>query len=249
MNNDYLIKKLRSEFTDTAILSRTELYSFFRSFEPDIKESTIRWRIYNLKDRGIIRAVDRTMFSLVYKPSYQPVIENRQKDIFGRVFKEFKEIRSCIWSTKWVHEFMLHQPGRSFSVLEVENGAEELVFHFLQGCNIRNVFFAPDEDTMEKYVYQNPDSVVIRSLISKSPLQKIGSMAVPTLEKILVDLYADPKFYQLFQGTELAFIYNTAFEKYSVNRTRLLNYARRRGKKVALMEFLERKTPLSTLAK
>ena len=77
-------------------------------------------------------------------------------------------------------------------------------------------------------------------LISKSPVQKIGAYTVPLIEKILVDLYSDTKLFTLFQGGELEFIFSSALEKYSVNETRMLNYAARRGKKQDLAAFIER---------
>ncbi|MFA6126340.1 MAG: DUF6577 family protein [Bacteroidales bacterium] len=79
-------------------------------------------------------------------------------------------------------------------------------------------------------------------LISKSPVQKIGTYTVPLIEKILVDLYADTKLFTLFQGGELEFIFSSVLEKYSVNETRMLNYAARRGKKQDLALFIERLT-------
>lgn len=76
-------------------------------------------------------------------------------------------------------------------------------------------------------------------LISKSPVQKLGTLTVPLIEKILVDLFADTKLFALFQGSELEFIFSSVLEKYSVNETRMLNYAARRGKRKDLAVFIE----------
>lgn len=240
--NNLVVNQLRIKFSDTTAFTRVQLYEFFRELDPEVKETTIRWRIYNLKENGIIRAIDKTWFSLAILPPFLPVLENRQKEIFGRVTKEFPGIKACIWSTKWIHEFMLHQPGRSFSILEVEKGSEEIVFNHLLITKMRNILLRPDPDQLDKYISPNSDTVVVRPLISKSPVQKIGTYTVPLIEKILVDLYADTKLFTLFQGGELEFIFSSVLEKYSVNETRMLNYAARRGKKQDLALFIERLT-------
>jgi hypothetical protein len=135
---------------------------------------------------------------------------------------------------------MLHQPGRSFSILEVEKGSEEIVFNHLLNTRMRNILLRPDPDQLDKYISPNSDTVVVRPLISKSPVQKIGTYTVPLIEKILVDLFADTKLFTPFQGGELEFIFRSVLEKYSVNETRMLNYATRRGKKQDLAAFIKR---------
>jgi hypothetical protein len=237
--NFIFVNQLRIKFNSTTAFTRTQLYEFFRELDPEVKEITIRWRIYNLKENGIIRAIDKTWFSLAILPPFLPVQENRQKEIYRRVTKEFPGIKACIWTTKWIHEFMLHQPGRSFSILEVEKGSEEIVFNHLSDNRIRNILLRPDPDQLDKYISPNSDTVVVRSLISKSPVQKLCTCTVPLIEKILVDLFANPKLFTLFQGSELEFIYSSVLEKYSVNETRMLNYAARRGKKQDLAVFLQ----------
>lgn len=244
INNDLIAKDLIEQvilkFGDSPSFTRVELFEFFRGYDPNLKDTTFRWRIHNLKVLKIIYALDKNRFTLKVKPSFQPVLENRQKDVYNRIHKEYPELKICIWTTKWVNEFILHLPGRSFTIFEVEKGAEELVFYFLQDNKIRNVYLNPSAEVFDKYVHQNPDSVVIKSLVTKTPLQELENISMPLLEKILVDLLVDPVLFQMFQGSELEFIYNSAFEKYHVNTTWMLNYASRRQKKVVLAQFLDR---------
>jgi len=234
-----LIEELLLKFDDSSSFTRVELVEFFRDYDPKLKDSTFRWFIHDLKALKIIYQLDKNHFTLKAKPSFQPLIENRQKDVYNRIHKEFPELKLCMWSTKWVHEFMLHQPGKSFTICEVEKGAEELIFNFLQDNKTRNVYLKPSADVFEFYVHQNPDSVVIKSIVTKAPLQELEKISVPRLEKILVDLLVDPVQFQMFQGSELEFIYNSAFEKYHVNTTWMLNYGSRRRKKMLLSQFLE----------
>ena len=65
-----------------------------------------------------------------------------------------------------------------------------------------------------------------------------SKVAVPTLEKILVDLYCDEKLFFAFQGSQLDKIFEGAFEKYSINLSRLINYAKRRNREEGVKQFL-----------
>ena len=46
--------RLIEEFKDRDTFSREELFDFFRYFEPNLKEGTFGWRIYDLKNKNII---------------------------------------------------------------------------------------------------------------------------------------------------------------------------------------------------
>jgi len=47
---------------------------------------------------------------------------------------------------------------------------------------------------------------------------------VASLEKILIDLATDKEFFP-FQGNEIHSIYDSAFEKYTINESAMLRYA------------------------
>lgn len=53
-------------------------------------------------------------------------------------------------------------------------------------------------------------------------------MVTPTIEKLLVDIQKDEDF-DYMQGTEITYMYQTAFDLYTVNTPKMLRYAKRRG--------------------
>ncbi len=241
---DYITGQLMNHFKELPFFSRAELLDFYRQFEPEIKKTTFEGRIYHLKAKKLISSIDSKRFSLSYKPRFSPMLENQQKDIFSKVEKQFHDVRCCIWSTKWMNEFMLHQPGRFITVLEVGDEAAEIVFHFLQDNNIRNMFFKPTAKEIENYISENFDSIVIESLVTKSPLEVISNVRVPSIEKILVDIFSDKNLYVVFQGSELSFIFNSVFKKYEIDFSKLFNYAKRRGKDKELTAFIRSNTDI-----
>ena len=74
------------------------------------------------------------------------------------------------------------------------------------------------------------DFILVKPIISESPLAVKEGVSVPELEKILVDHEAD-KEYAAMTDSEIQKEFQKAFELYSVNTSRLLRYAARKGKK------------------
>ncbi len=197
-----------------------------------------------LKDMKVITPISQDHFILSYKPVFKPEIDDFQKKIHLRVEKQFPSLKQCIWSTKAVNEFMLHLPVKFITVLQVEREAIEPVFDFIQSLNFGTVYIEPDKKEIERYIFETERSIVLQSLISRAPLQKIGNVTTVTLEKIIVDLFSDRNLFSAFQGRELVYIINNAYKKYLVNFTTLFHYAGRRGKEKDLRRFLLEKTDI-----
>jgi len=238
MKEAILIKSLKEEFKDRDFFSREELYKFFTKYTPELKETTFRWRIYDLKQKQIIRSVSKARFSLFYQPAFIPEIDLKIKNTFQQLKKEFPYVKISIWNTKWLNHLMLHQPGRFLTIIEVENEAKSSVFNYLKDAGHKNVFLEPNKKEIENYIADNADSLVVMGLISKSPTVEINRIIVPSIEKILVDIFSDSSLYASFQGSEMTYIYENAFKKYDVNETRLYNYANRRNKRKDLEHFI-----------
>lgn len=244
MAKNFITEQLKQEFKGRESFSREELFDFYRQFKPDLKETTFRWRIYQLKEEKIIRRLSRHEFSLAYKPPFKPEIDDIERKIYTKLEKQFPQLKQCIWSTKAVNEFMLHLPGKFITIMEAEKDALEPVFHYLKDINIRNVYLQPNEKELERYIYETETAVILQSLVSKAPTQKVEKVTTATIEKMLVDLYCDRKLFNAFQGSELVYIINNAYARYAIDFTKLFSYAKRRRKEIDLIQFLSDKTDI-----
>ena len=56
----------------------------------------------------------------------------------------------------------------------------------------------------------------------------VKGIRIPTLEKLLVDIQKDADFDYL-RGAESLYMYQMAFDLYTINTQRLMRYAKRRG--------------------
>ncbi|MDO8898236.1 MAG: hypothetical protein Q7V19_11335 [Bacteroidales bacterium] len=244
MAKDFIIERLKKEFEGRESFLREELLDFYRYFEPELKETTFRWRIYHLKSKQVITPISRGQFTLSFKPVFIPDLEDAERKIFSKLEKQFPSLKICIWSTKIANEFMLHIPGKFITILQVEKEAIESVYSFLKDQNFPNVFIEPKEKEIERYIYESETAIVLKSLVSKSPTQKVNTVATTTLEKLIVDLYCDKKLFAAFQGSELVHIVNNAYKRYSIDFTKLFHYAKRRSKDAELVEFFSDKTDI-----
>lgn len=244
MAKDFIIEQLKKVFKGRDTFSRDELYHFYSQFEPDLKETTFRWKIFQLKEKKIITPLSRGLFSFEYKPVFKPEISEIERKIYNKIGKQFPTLKQCMWSTKVVSGFMVHQPGRFVTILEVENDALEPVFHFLKDISIHNVFLQPEEKEIKRYVFEAESAIILQSLISKAPTQKIKGITTITIEKMIVDIYCDRKLFNAFQGSELINIINNAFHRYAIDFTKLFSYAKRRRKETDLMEYLLQQTDI-----
>lgn len=237
--NSLHIKELRNAFAHDQSISVHDLIQFFQKFEENIKRSTVDWRIYELTKLGILHRIGRGTYSLSETYYFKPEVSRSLKLLFGTVKNQFPYLNICIWNTKLINEFMLHQPGRFYTILEVDKDAMEPVFYELKDQG-RDVFLNPSEEVLSKYVISKKEPIIITSLITEAPLEEINGIKTATLEKVLVDICSNEILFSSQQGAELSRIYETAFEKYTISETKLLRYARRRNRKEVVEQLIKK---------
>ena len=244
---DFSIEQLKKRFAHHPHITREELLGFYRSVEPDLKESTFAWRIYSLKEKSQLKPIRRGVYTFSTKPQFHPQVEPKLNEIALKLNKAFPVARKCVWNTQWLNEWMIHQPGRFLLLVEVEAVATESVFYFLKDEKYKNVYLNPDENLLERYIYEESESIIVKPLVTKAPLEKEQQISTPSLEKILVDIFVDRKLFNAFQGSELVHIFNTLYSTYALNITKMTAYAKRRAKDQELIDFMTKNTLLSEL--
>lgn len=217
--------------------SSTDLMEFYRTFEPEVKKATVNWRIYNLMQEGILNRVGRGKFSLGKGVAYIPDVSNKLNSVYKKIKSDFPFLSVCLWSTSVLNEFMLHQPGRYYQLIEVDKDAMESVFYYLKDRNY-SVFMEPSEQLIRRYIIYEKEPCIVKSLVSEAPIQLVNGFPTVTIEKLLVDIFCDPVIFNAQQGSEMNQIFNEAFEKYSISESKMLRYASRRRKKKELDNYL-----------
>jgi len=215
----------------------TDIIQFYRTIEPQIKTSTVNWRIYSLVQMGVLNRIGRGKLALGESRIFLPEISNKLKSINSKLKKEFPFLEICLWNTSTFNEFMIHQPGRFYILVEVERDAAQSVFFFLKEAR-NSVFIEPTKDLIEKYLPDKKETLIVKSLVTEAPLQKIAGINTATIEKMLVDIFCDNVIFSAQQGSEMRTIFREAMNKYVVNENRMLRYADRRRKKESFRNYL-----------
>lgn len=232
------IKKLKANFESQESFRTKDIALFYQTTDSNITETAINWRIYSLIQKGIIERVGKGVFKIGKNQIFIPEITSQQKTIYRILYKKFPFSKFCIWNTSVLNEFSLHQSNLAFTLIEVEKESLQAVFYDLQENN-KNVFLEPSNEVIENYLLQTKSAIIVKTLISEAPIQIIQNIPVPTIEKILVDLFCDRNLFYAYQGKELHTIFQEAFSKYTVNQNKILRYSNRRGKKEEFIEYLK----------
>lgn len=238
-------RQILKHFKGKGHFDRNNLSSFLNDLDPEITESALTWRIHDLVKREVIDQVKLGVYIISGKKAYKPFVSDKLARLSKIVAKEFSELDYCLWSTEWLNDFTRHQLGTFFYILEVEKDFVEEVFHAYSELKNYRVYMDPKEDIMQRYV-ESENSIVIKPLVSRSPKQKFAikekskdEIYVPTLEKILIDVYSDAVTFYAIQGSEMDTLFENALKRYQINFTRLLSYARRRNKEEQIKSYLE----------
>lgn len=154
---------------------------------------------------------------------YQRVISPRMRAVADTLTGSFVGMSHCITDT-----------GRNLIVEVPKSMCNEvrtvLKQHFQDVALIRNAY--PMMEDLH-------DFILVKPLISEAPVFEEGGISVPNLEKLLVD-YDSDKEYATLTDDDIQDKFQRAFELYSVNTSRLLRYAGRKGKKEEILGRLER---------
>lgn len=228
-------------FQGKSIITLDELRQYFIIREPKLKDSTLRWRIYHLKEKQVLLPIKRGVYTLNQKPNFRPQISKRILRIHYTLADSYSpSLNHVLWSTEWLHQFMIQQPSNSIIIVETEKDWLNSIFTDLQPF-YKNVYLNPDAKVVRDYLSVQKESIVVKPLISRAPIYEAKEhMQVAMLEKILVDVFCDSHLFVSYQGSELENIFINAWKTYSLNLSALFNYAKRRKRAEALQSFLEK---------
>jgi hypothetical protein len=238
MKTNFFIEEMSRQFKRGEYFTRDQLITFYKQFDPQVKPGTFGWYLYILKKKNIIELVRKGTYTISGKSRFSPVPGRKIRKIDTYLKKNFVELKYNLWTTGWLNEFTTHQQIKEITILEIEKDSMDSVFANLRDNGFKNIFLKPDKTLMERYISEGNEAVVIKPVISRSPVQLVNKIPVPTLEKILVDVFCDEIIFYFYKGTEIINIYNYALKNYTLNLTMLFNYAGRRKRTEALKTFM-----------
>jgi hypothetical protein len=119
----------------------------------------------------------------------------------------------------------------------VDKDAMESIFYYMKDKNY-SVYMEPSQELIRRYMIDEKEPLIVKSLVSEAPIQRVNEIPTVTIEKLLVDIFCDPVIFNAQQGSEMNQIFKEAFEKYTISESKLLRYASRRRRKSELDNYL-----------
>jgi hypothetical protein len=235
--------KLISYFRKKNSVTRADIKSFFIQSNPGLSEQDFRKALDLLIKRDSIVHAGRDLYLIqssypTKKNKYSPSGSHSVREVGNILRKSFPYLNFALWETHSLYEFMNHQPMQNQIIVDVPKDALESVFNTLSKHFNGKVFLDPDRELMERYVIAQEEAVIVSRLISQTAKKKIDGIYFAPLENILVDLLIEKEIFYIFQGEELALIYQNAFSKYWINEKAMLRYAGRRKAIPQLKSFI-----------
>lgn len=228
------IEEFKNQFVGKSAIQVFDIYSFYSQKEPEIKQSTIYLRIKALVKDGILQRTGRGQYHLGKNELFVPQVTHKMKDIEKIIENKFLFTKYCQWELSYVNRFSRHLINFNVQFVDVERDMIKPMYYALKE-KFPDVMLASN---LYDHISEFKNTIIVRPLISESPVQKNDNTYTAALEKILVDFATDEEFIS-FRGNEIYTIFSTAFKKYTLNRNTMLRYAARKHKRDEIEKLLK----------
>lgn len=245
MNNALKTEEIIKQF-NSYMFSNNDLYNFYKQNEPDLKETTFRWRVYKLKEKKIISSPKRGKYIISKKNPFIPIIDDYLIKIYKKLKEAFPYTDICIWRTSWLNEFMTQQVITNNIIIEIEKEAMQSAYSLLLEDN-KNIYVKPTKKEIDLYILGGVENIIIKNLNKESPVMKIHNIIIPKIEKILIDIFKEKELFIQYQGNELINIYEELLNNYLINYSTIKRYATRRKIYQSFKSYLKDEVNISKI--
>lgn len=195
--------------------------------EREIRVSTARQYLSALAKENKIKRIGNGEYVFTDKQVFKFIPASTLKKLYRELKAKLPYTDFCIYDGGIFMPFQHHVAVNHAVYVETNKVAVDVVFARLKDAR-KTVYKQPDAAFMYDYVNLQDSCIIVKPLVTESPISEIDGVVVPTLEKLLVDIQKDDDF-DYMRGTEALYMYQTAFDQYVVNTRKLFRYAKRRG--------------------
>jgi hypothetical protein len=234
MSSKLDIERFKEQLGQKDMIMLKDIDAFYKEKEPSISKFTISWRIYSLLQQGILQRIGHGKYSFGTTQYYVPKISRKMKQIAQTIKNNYPFARYCQWELSSVNMFSQHLINFNVLFVDVEREVVESAYYGLKEKYSRVMLIQNLYDNLSEF----NNTIIIRPLVTDSPILKNENTYTASLEKMLVDLAVDKEFIS-FQGNEIYHIYQNAFERYTVNQQTMLRYAGRKNKREEIENIIE----------
>lgn len=195
--------------------------------EADISRQTVSWYLTKLTESGQLRRIGHGKYAKADKQKFVISPTEEQQSLNEALKQHWPFAHFCIYDGSIISPLQHLLAANNITYIETEREATSAVFNHLRDEGL-TAYLRPTRDLIYNYIDLSRPAIFVKPLITESPVQECNGVLMPTLEKLLVDLQKDADFFYL-QETEGVNIFRNAMSLYTINESRLLRYASRRG--------------------
>lgn len=238
-----LEKRYYDGLLDVTRFTRKELLESFRMAGYMLSEASFYKKVEELVKNGQIIRVGRNVYSLpddkrlTYEYKYSELAESVAQEIA----QQYPYVNFSIFEFVQLNDFVNHLIAHNVIFLSVEAEIMDFVFETLRDKYPGKVLINPTVEIYHQYWSDN--MIVLGKLTTEAPKgQKVSWHT--RLEKMLVDIMAEPLLLASISRAEYPHIYEDAFDRYIVDENGLFRYASRRKVTKKIKELIRKETDI-----
>ena len=238
-----LEKRYYDGLLDATRFTRKELLESFRMAGYMLSEASFYKKVEELVKNGQIIRVGRNVYSLpddkrlTYEYKYSELAEAVAQEIA----QQYPYVNFSIFEFVQLNDFVNHLIAHNVIFLSVEAEIMDFVFETLRDKYPGKVLINPTVEIYHQYWSDN--MIVIGKLTTEAPKGQKASWHT-RLEKMLVDIMAEPLLLASISRAEYPHIYEDAFDRYIVDENGLFRYASRRKVTKKIKELIRKETDI-----
>jgi hypothetical protein len=193
-----------------------------------IKLTTARQLLSRLASCGLLTRIGYGQYAIAKAKEAFPIeVPRAVKELYDSLHAELPFTDFCVYSGRLLAPLQHHISVNHAVYIETNRDAVDAVFARLKKEH-EHVYRRPDAKFISDYVDLASDCIIVKPLVTESPIVMVDGVPSPMLEKLLVDIQKDADFDYL-HGAEYDYMLENAVDQYNISFSRLTRYARRRG--------------------
>lgn len=228
--------------------NRQQVLQSFRNAGYKLSDASFYKRFASMVKDGDLARVGNGLYCLPSNNArpYDHEYSDLAVEVASLVQEQYPLVDFSIMELIQLNDFVNHQLAHNILFLSVESDVIEFVFDMLKDQYFGKVFINP---TLEMYhQYWSDNMIVINKLTTEAP-KSAGISWHTRLEKLLVDIVADPLLLDSVSESEYPTIYEDAFSMYVVDESCLFRYAARRAVDKKIKKLIREKTNITLRTK
>ena len=218
--------------------SHQELIKLLKNNYPQMRDSSYHWAVCGMLKSGSLTKIARNVYVVQNerkKPVYRPAYSDLAAKLISQVSDKYPSVHFTVFETALLNDFLNHLVAQNTVYIQMEKDVSIFVFRFLQELGYDHLLYKPNKD--DYALYWKKDCIVVTDLISEAPLSASAPHEI-CLEKMLVDMYCDKLISSAYSKSEYPEVLRQAMETYHIESTKMMRYARRRGREDVMKKIL-----------